>query len=317
LPANSPTKSAGESPLNRKATNALERTLNLAPQLPLGSEAPAVPSEQRGRRQLKGAFSIELARIRPDPAQPRKDFNDESLEELTTSIRRHGVIQPISVRYLSTEETYQIISGERRYQATKLAGLTTIPCIIHDPQQREILVRQIVENWQRAQLHPFEIADALAQLRDTNKFTQKQLADETGKPAAEISKFLKLLELAPAVQKETRADTTGILSFRHLYNIARLEPQEQEATAIAVREQGLSAVATEQLVRKTIERRTTSPKRGAPVTKIELLTDKAKVTLLFRKQAPDRRDILTALDEARKKAEAIGKKPPLRIHHPK
>jgi ParB family chromosome partitioning protein len=310
-------KSADESRKNPKALSALDRSLNLPPQLPLSSETAATPGEQRGRRQLKGAFLIEVGRLRPDPSQPRRRVHDESIAELADSIRRHGIIQAISVRYLPEKDIYQIISGERRYQAAKLAGLSAIPCLIHDPQQPEVLVRQIVENWQRAQLHPFEIADALAQLRDANKFTQKQLAAETGKPEAEISKFLKLLELSPLVQKESRADPSGVLSFRHLYNIARLEPQEQETMASAVREQRLSAVETEQLVRKTIERRTAPPKRGAPITKIELLTSKAKVTLLFRKQTPDRSDILAALEEARTKAKAIGKKTTLKIHRPK
>ena len=295
----------------------MERTLNLPPQLPLASETPATPGEQRGRRQLKGAFLIEIARLRPDPSQPRRRVDDESIAELAASIRRHGVIQAISVRYLPDQDIYQIISGERRYQAAKLAGLSAIPCLIHDPKQRDLLLRQVVENWQRRELHPFDLADALAQLRDDNKFTQKQLAQETGKPEGEISKFLKLLELSPLVQKESRADPSGVLSFRHLYNIARLEPQEQEAMASAVREQRLSAVETEQLVRKTIERRTAPPQRGAPVTKIELLTSKAKVTLLFRKQTPDRTDILSALDEARTKAKTIGKKTTLKIHRPK
>jgi ParB family transcriptional regulator, chromosome partitioning protein len=246
---------------------------------------------------------IELGRLRPDPAQPRKRVDDESLEELAASIRRHGVIQPISVRYLLKEDIYQIISGERRYQAAKLAGSPAIPCVIHDPQQKDVLVRQVVENWQRAQLHPFEIADALAQLRDANGYSQRQLAKETGKPEGEISKFLKLLDLSPAVQKDARFDSSGVLSFRHLYSIARLNEEDQAAMAAAVREQRLSVVQTESQVKKQIERRKGIVKRGSPVTKIEYVTTKAKVVITFRKQAVDQKDILAALDEARDKAE--------------
>ncbi|MGH7938790.1 MAG: ParB/RepB/Spo0J family partition protein, partial [Chthoniobacterales bacterium] len=317
LPASSSMKSADGSRTNRKAASALERTLSLPPQLPLASETPATPGEQRGRRQLKGAFLIEIVRLRPDPSQPRKHVDEDSLGQLAASIQRHGVMQPVSVRYLLKEDVYQIISGERRFLAAQRAGLTVIPCVIHAPEQRQVLVRQVVENWQRAQLHPFEIADALAQLRDANQLSQKQLAEETGKPEAEISKFLKLLDLSPAVQQEARVEPTGALSFRHLYNIARLEPGEQEAMVAIVREQDLSAVDTERLVRNNIERRSAPPKRGAPVTKIELLTSKAKVTLLFRKQAPDRNDILAALEEARIKAKTIDKKTTLQIHRPK
>lgn len=279
--------------------------LTQRPELPLATEPANVPGEEQGRERLKGAFLIDLERIRPDPTQPRRAVQDAALQELAASIRRLGVVQAISVRYIGQDGVYQIISGERRYQASRLAGLTVIPCIVTNPEEREILVRQIVENWQRAQLHPFEIADALAQLRDANKFAQKQLADETGKPEAEISKFLKLLELDAALQKEARADPTGMLSFRHLYNIARLPLDAQPAAAAAVREQRLSAVATEKLVRQTIERHSTAPKRGAPVTRVQYVTTKAKIVITFRKQSVTNDEILAALDEARDKASPL------------
>lgn len=211
-------------------------------------------------------------------------------------------MQAISVRYIAADDVYQIISGERRYQATKLAGLPNIPCIVTNPEEREILVRQIVENWQRAQLHPFEIADSLGQLRDTNNYNQRQLAEQIGKSEPEVSKFLKLLDLAPDVQKAARADPTGVLSFKHLYQIARAEPAEQAALVETVREQRLSAVDTEKLVRKAIERRTAGPKRGAPITRVQYVTTKAKVVLTFRKQTVTNQEILAALDEARDKA---------------
>lgn len=273
--------------------------------MPLGNDAPPAPGEQRGRERLKGAFLIELGRIRPDPAQPRRSIQDESLRELSASILKLGVVQAISVRYMADDDVYQIISGERRFQATKLAGLPSIPCIVTNPEEDEILVRQIVENWQRAQLHPFEIADALAQLRDSKGYSQKKLAEETGKPEPEISKFLKLLELDPAVQKDARADPSGTLSFRHLYNVARLETTEQAAIVAAVREQRLSATDTANLVRKTIERRTAAPKRGAPVTRVQYVTTKAKVILTFRKQTVTNEEIVAALEEARDKAAPI------------
>lgn len=274
-------------------------------ELPLGEGGSSTPGEQQGRERLAGAFAIRLERIRPDPSQPRRSLAEPALAELAASIRKLGIVQPISVRYIATDDIYQIISGERRYQAAKLAGLDVIPCIVTNPTEQQILVRQIVENWQRSQLHPFEIADALAQLRDANRLTQKQLAEETGKPEAEISKFLKLLDLDPAVQREARADASGTLSFRHLYNVARLETTEQAAIVSAVREQRLSAVDTEKLVRQTIERRTVAPKRGAPVTRVQYVTTKAKVTIVFRKQQVSQGDILAALDEARDKASPL------------
>jgi ParB family chromosome partitioning protein len=270
--------------------------------LPLGNDTPPAPGAQRGRQRLGGAYFIDLDRIRPDPAQPRRAVQDEALHELAASIRRLGVIQAISVRYIAADDIHQIISGERRFQAAKLAGLSAIPCIVTNPEDREILVRQIVENWQRAALHPFEIADSLGQLRDENKFTQRQLAEQVGKSEPEVSKFLKLLELAPDVQKQARADPSGVLSFKHLYHIARADAADQSAIVETVRDQRLSAVDTEKLVRKTNERRTATPKRGAPVTRVQYITTKAKVTLIFRKQSVTNEEIVAALDEAREKA---------------
>jgi len=279
--------------------------------LPLSADATALPIE-RGRRQLRGAFAIDLDRIRPDRSQPRQHAEDEAVEQLAASIRRHGIIQAISVRYLADKDMYQIISGERRYHAAKLAGLRSIPCLIHEPAEQDVLVRQIVENWQRAQLHPFQIADALHQLQHENKLSQTDLAEATGKPKAEISKFLKLLDLAPAIQREARADPTGTLSFRHLYNIARLDdPTEQLATAAAVREQKLSALETEHLVRKRFARPAPGRPAGSPLTRIEFTTAKATIVLTFRRHTPDTADILAALDEARLKAE--NKSTPLNI----
>ena len=201
---------------------------------------------------MGGAFSIRIDRIRPDPTQPRRQFDATAHHELAASIKKLGVLQPITVRYVEADDIYQIITGERRYRAAQAIGLSEIPCWVKMPKSEEVLVHQIVENWHRKELHPFEIADALAQLRDANDYSQRQLATETGKPEAEISKFLKLLELSPAVQKEAREDATGVMSFRHLYNIARLKPAEQATVAATVREQGLSAVDTERLVKDEI-----------------------------------------------------------------
>jgi ParB/RepB/Spo0J family partition protein len=289
-----------------KAEEAFKRTVEKRQSLPLDTKSGGDPTRE-GVTRLKGAATIELTRIRPDAAQPRKRLDDESVEELADSIRRHGVIQPISVRYLASEDVYQIISGERRYQAAKVAGLPAIPCVIHVPEVRDVLVRQIVENWQRAQLHPFEIADALAVLRDANGYSQKDLAQETGKRESEISKFLKLLDLEPAVQKEGRNDPTGTLSFRHLYSIARLAPADQAPMAMAVKDEKLTVVATEERVKKQIAQRG-GMKRGRPITKIQYVTKKARLTFIFRQQSVDRQDILTALDEVRDIASGKGNK---------
>src|SRR5207244_3650143 len=106
----------------------------------------------------------------------------------------------------------QIISGERRYQASLGAGLAEVPCWVQTPREQEVLLRQIVENWQRADLHPYDLADALVGLRDAFHLTQKQLAKMTGKPESDISRILSLLKLNAAVQRQARQDKTGTIS---------------------------------------------------------------------------------------------------------
>jgi ParB family chromosome partitioning protein len=261
----------------------------------VGAEADA----REGRRRLHGAFFIELHRIRPDPTQPRKNLDTATQRELTASITRYGVIQPISVRFLAATKVYQIISGERRFHAAGAAGLAEIPCIVHEPKEREILVRQLVENWQRVDLHPFEIADALVALKETEKCSQRELADMTGKSETEISKLLALTGLSPAAQKLARSGQAGPLTFSHLYSAARLPQGDQASFLESVQVQGLTTRETQQAVRAARPTATGARKPGAPVHRIRIITKRASVLLTFRRKDVTDADILAALDEAR------------------
>lgn len=259
-------------------------------------------SASDGRERLAGAYSIELSRIRPDPTQPRQDLDTEKQRQLVASIRRLGVLQPIVVRWLETDQVYQILYGERRYQASKELGLPSVPCWIQSPKDEEILLRQIVENWQRADLHPYELADSLMRLRDANNYTQKQLAEETGKPESEISRLLSLERIDPEVQKIAREDVTRTFTKRHLVNVARLKaPEEQREVAQEIQERKLTAIETEEEVSRRIPDAKGRKKRGAPVTHMRYATSEATVTLNFRKRNVSAADILGALDEVRLK----------------
>ena len=270
----------------------------------------------QGRRRLSGAFFIELARIRPDPAQPRKNLDTDDQRELAASIARHGVIQPISVRYLVAQDVYQVISGERRYQAAKAAGYAEIPCIVHDPSEREILVRQLVENWQRVDLKPFEIADALRSLQEAEKCTQHELAQMTGKSEGEISKLLALLSLTPEVQRAAREDDSGRFSRRQLYAIAKLPPKEQPQVLEQVQRGDLTIEETERVAGKAAALSQGASKRGAPVHKIRIMTPLAAVLLTFRRKQVTNDDIVKALEQA--KNQVLGQpKPDINIVHPK
>lgn len=252
-----------------------------------------------GRRRLAGAFTIEINRIRPDPTQPRKKLESQTQAELTDSVRRLGILQPISVRYLEVDGIYQIISGERRYQAAIGAGLTEIPCWVQNPKDQEILVRQVSENWQRAELHPYELADALAQLRDTFQYSQKQLAEVTSKPESEISRLLSLLKVNPAVQRNARQDETGAITKRHLVALAQLPTEQQPAMFGKVQERNLTAQETERVVKEVKAKAVGKKQRGAPIgERVRFFTKNAIVTLAFRRQKVTKEDMLQAVAEA-------------------
>ena len=252
-----------------------------------------------GRRRLGGAFAIALDRIRPDPAQPRRRLDTDAQKELNASVKRLGIIQPITVRYLETDNIYRIITGERRYHAACEAGLAEIPCWVQSPRENEVLLHQIVENWQRLDMHPFDLADALARLRDTNSYSQRDLARETGKSEAEISKHLAILDLDPAVQKVARDDQTGRLTRRHLYAIRALPVERQLAILHRAQQENMTSADMEHLAAKEIHDPSSHKRRGAPVSHHRFSTSQATVSLTFRKKSVTPEDILTALDEVR------------------
>lgn len=267
------------------------------PSLPLDQATQGDPAHE-GRRKLNGAFFIELERIRPDPNQPRKNLGTDAQRELAASIKEHGILQPIAVRYLREADIYQIISGERRYHASRAAGLAELPCWVQDPQEQKILVRQLIENWQRADLHPFEIADTLGRLRDTLGYTQRQLADLTGKSESEISKLLSLLDLAPDAQDLARSEAAASLSRRHLYAASRVPRAEQHALLKRIATDGLTAEDTDKIAAEKRRSATGARKRGAPVHRIRLTTSQATVLLTFRRKNVSDEDVRTALEEA-------------------
>ena len=146
----------------------------------------------------KNAQEISLENIKPNPNQPRKNFDEQALKELADSIKKHGVIQPIVVND-NGDGTYMIIAGERRYRAAKLAGNTTIPVIIRNYTEREIKEISLIENLQREDLNPIEAATAMKQLMNDYKLTQDELAERIGKSMPAVANTLRLLTLAPEV----------------------------------------------------------------------------------------------------------------------
>jgi len=194
---------------------------------------------------------------------------------------------------------YQIIAGERRYQAACEAGLPEIPCWVQNPKENEVLLHQIVENWQRLDMHPYDLADALARLRDANGYSQQDLARETGKSRGDISKLLALLDLDPTVQKIAREDTAGRFTRRHLYAMRSLPAAEQRTLIERARTETVSAEQMEELASERGQALRGRRRRGAPVSHHRFSTSQALVSVTFRKKDVTTRDIIAALDEAR------------------
>lgn len=189
---------------------------------------------------------IPLSAIAPNPRQPRGVFDEDELEGLATSIRDLGLLQPLVVRR-TAEDRYELIAGERRLRASRIAGLTTVPAIIRDTDDTDLLKEALVENIHRVQLNPLEEAAAYQQLLEDFGVTQEELASRLGKSRPTISNGLRLLTLPPAVQRKVAA---GVLSAGHAKAVLALpDKRAQEALADRIVAEGLSVRATEEFVR--------------------------------------------------------------------
>ncbi|SHE42205.1 chromosome partitioning protein, ParB family [Psychroflexus salarius] len=195
---------------------------------------------------------LELDSIEVNPFQPRTSFNEDALDELASSIRELGVIQPITVRKVG-QQAYQLVSGERRFRASKLVGLETIPAYIRIANDQESLEMALVENIQRQDLDPIEIALSYQRLIDEIDLTQEQLSDRVGKNRSTIANYLRLLKLDPIIQTGMR---DGFLSMGHgraLINIINTEQQLEVYEKIL--KEKLSVRETEKLVKSINEGR--------------------------------------------------------------
>ena len=189
---------------------------------------------------------LEVANIEVNPFQPRTNFNEETLRELASSIRELGVIQPITVRKIAFNK-YQLVSGERRFRASKLVGLETIPAYIRIANDQESLEMALVENIQRQDLDPIEIALSYQRLINEIQLTQEQMSDRVGKKRSTISNYLRLLKLDPIIQTGIRDGFISMGHGRAMINVedkrVQLEIYEKIIT------QQLSVRATETLVK--------------------------------------------------------------------
>jgi ParB family chromosome partitioning protein len=206
-----------------------------------------VELQDSGLHQVAGAYFEEIAvgSITPNPRQPRQNFDEETLEELSASITEVGLLQPVVVRKIG-DGNYELVMGERRWRACQQAGLEYIPAIVRETPDTDMLRDALLENLHRQQLDPLEEAAAYQQLLDDFGATHEQLAQKIGRSRPHISNTLRLLNLPPSVQRRLAA---GVISAGHARALLGLEdPQAQERLAERIVAEGLSVRTVEEIV---------------------------------------------------------------------
>lgn len=241
----------------RALLNTIDEEVNTTGQ----KAVPSVSGQSAG-----GIMRIPLEQIQVNPKQPRYDFDEQALNELAESIKLHDIIQPITVVKLNNTQ-YQLISGERRWRASKLAGLKDIPAYIRTADDQQMLEMALLENLQRQDLNAIEVALSYKRLMDECDLTQEQVAERMKKERSTVTNYLRLLKLPPDIQKAVR---DGQLSMGHARAIIGLENVDQQLYAFReVTEKGLSVRQVEQLVKNMLEgeKSTSAP---APATAAKL-----------------------------------------------
>lgn len=189
---------------------------------------------------------IRVKHIEANPFQPRTNFEENALQELSDSIRQHGIIQPLTVRKLGYDR-YQLISGERRFRASQMAGLTEVPAYIRVADDQAMLEMALVENIQREDLDPIEVALSYKRLIDECSLTQEQLSEKVGKQRSTVTNFLRLLKLPAPVQKALRDRD---ISMGHAKALINIENEDRQLAIFALAlEQELSVRQIEELAR--------------------------------------------------------------------
>jgi len=218
----------------------------------LGRGLGALLGDDVLKPEASGTMMLSLSQVETNSAQPRKYFDEESLAELADSIAEHGIIQPITVRKLSSGY-YQIIAGERRWRAARLAGLKEIPVVVMEADDRKAAELAMIENLQREDLNPMEEAAGYQSLMENYHMTQEEAAQRVGKSRSAVANSLRLLNLTESVQKMLES---GQLSAGHARALLALTPALQKSIASTIVTGGLSVRQTETLVKRlTVEKK--------------------------------------------------------------
>ncbi|UCE17435.1 MAG: ParB/RepB/Spo0J family partition protein [Gemmatimonadota bacterium] len=236
----------------------------------------------------KQLIQVELARIKPNPYQPREEMDDANLEDLKRSITEKGVLQPLILR--QAEDGFELIAGERRYRAAKEARLETVPAIVMDvTSPEEMLELSLVENIQREDLNAIDQAKAYQRLMEEYALTQDQVAQKVGKNRSTVANFLRLLQLPVSVQEKLK---TGSLTMGHARALLALEKEsDQESLSDKIVHRGLSVRRVEEMVRNIMHDRALSTGRRGPKKPAQIVALEEKLRQFFGTQVRIRQTI--------------------------
>ena len=219
-----------------------------------------------------GVTMLPIAKVEAYRKQPRKQFDEASLQDLADSIRRHGILQPLTVRKLSSGY-YQIIAGERRWRAARMAGLSEVPVLIIEADDRKAMELAMIENLQREDLNPIEEAEGYKALMEDYGLTQEEAAERVGKSRSNVANVLRLLNLSAPVRALL---AKGVLSAGHARALLPLKAAAQEKAAKAVAEGGLSVRQTEALAKKLLSETDKSPSPTAAKAGVDYTAEAEK-----------------------------------------
>jgi ParB family chromosome partitioning protein len=222
---------------------------------PYGTDVAPVAEEDTGIKNLR------VEEIRANPWQPRSDVAEDALSELTESIRRRGLLQPVVVR--RTDDGFELVAGERRFVACKMAGLGSVPALVKDVSNREMLEIALIENLQREDLNPIDEARAFKRLREEFGLTQEEIAGRVGKDRATVANQTRLLQLPPQIQEHVSRGTLSAGHGRAL--LSAPDPTRQVELCQLVVNKGLSVRETERLAQRKHRARRQKTKRALSV----------------------------------------------------
>lgn len=241
-------------------------------------------SKPEKKDDVKNISYLSIDCVRPNPYQPRKQFSKGALEELCESIKQYGVIQPINVRKISSNN-YELVAGERRLRAAVMAGLKEIPAIIINVNDNDSAVMALIENLQREDLSYMEEAEGYNNLINEHGFTQEELAQKIGKSQSTIANKIRLLRLPPMVKKILSDNN---LTERHARSLLKLHDEQLQLKVLKhVCEKGLNVKRTEELIERAIEKFTRQDKDKAPERKFTKAIKDIRIFVNTIRQAID------------------------------